>query len=106
MSRQHHPAQGLTARAPGATDVSPISHVAGKEASPWIFTTKSREIAINKYGKFGVVGIDLSKVRSEVVDISRGFPETPGMFSNWAIKDQEVLIRDFVPAEAIWRVTP
>jgi hypothetical protein len=33
------------------------------------------------------------------VDISRGFPEMPGMMSNWAAADQEVLIRDFVPPE-------
>ncbi len=102
LAEGENPAAGLTARAPGATDVSPISHVAGKIASPWISTTKSLGIATTKYGKFGVVGIDLSKVSSEVVDISGGFPESPGMFSNWAIKDQEVLIRDFVPPEAIF----
>lgn len=41
------------------------------------------DIATTKYGKFGVVGIDLKKVTSEVVDIS-GFPDTPRMCSNWA----------------------
>jgi len=96
----------LTARAPGASDVSPISHVAGKGASPWISTTKSLEVATTKYGKYGVVGINLSRVSNEVLDISGGFPETPGMFSNWAAADQEVLIRDYVPPEAIWSIQP
>jgi RHS repeat-associated protein len=105
LAENEDPAGGLTARAPGTTDVSPISHVAGKDASPWISTTKSREVAITKYGKFGVVAIDLSRVRSEIVDISGGFPETPGMFSNWAARDKEVLIRDFVPPEAIRRIS-
>ena len=41
-------------------------------------------------------------VSSEVVDISGGFPETPGMLSNWASADQEVLILGFVPPEAIF----
>lgn len=94
-------AAGLMARAPGAS-VSPMSHVAGKGASPWISTSKSLDVASNKYGKFGVVGIDLSKVSGEVVDVSGGFPGVPGMLSNWARLDQEVLIRDFVPPGAIF----
>jgi len=81
-----------------------MSHVAGKVDSPWISTTKSLEVAIGKYGKFGVVGIDLSGVDSEIVDISGGFPESPGMLSNWAQADQEVLIRGFVPPQAIFPV--
>jgi hypothetical protein len=60
------------------------------------------DVASGKYGKHGVVGIDLSKVDTEVVDISGGIPGKPGMFSNWAKKDQEVLIRDRVPPEAIF----
>lgn len=101
LAEGEDPAAGLTARAPGA-DVSPISHVAGKVESPWISTSKSLEVAMNKYGKFGVVGIDLSKVGTDVVDVSGGFPGMPGMLSNWARLDQEVLIRDFVPPEAIF----
>jgi RHS repeat-associated protein len=95
-------ARGLTARAPGA-DVTPASHVAGKGDSPWISTSKSLDVAREKYGKHGVVGIDLSKVRSEVVDLSDGIPDMPGMLSNWARKDLEVLIRDSVPPEAIFK---
>ena len=102
LAEGEDPAAGLTARAPGA-DVSPMSHVAGKTASPWISTSKSLEVATTKYGKFGVVGIDLSKVSGEVVDISGGFPGVPGMLSNWARLDQEVLIRDSVPPEAIFQ---
>jgi tRNA(Ser,Leu) C12 N-acetylase TAN1 len=88
LAEGENPAEGLTARAPGATDVSRISHVAGKVANPWISTTKSLAVATTKYGKFGVVGIDLSRVSNEIVDISGGFPETPGMFSDWAAADQ------------------
>lgn len=47
-----------------------------------------------------MVGIDLSKVSEEVIDLSGGFPDSPGMLSNWAIKDQEVLIRNHIPPEA------
>jgi hypothetical protein len=62
---------------------------------------ESQAIAIQKYGQYGVVRIDLSKVRNRVVDVSGGFPGKPGMVSNWAIKDQEVLIQNSDPAEAI-----
>lgn len=81
--------------------MSPISHVAGKVESPWISTSKSLATATTKYGKNGVVGIDLSKVTSELVDVSGGFPGG-GMISNWGKADQEVLIRDSVPPEAIF----
>lgn len=91
---------GLVARAPGATGVSPISHVAGRIQSPWISTTKSMEVAAGKYGGNGGVAIDLNKVTSEVVDVSGGFANG-GRFSSWAIADQEVLIRGSVPPEAI-----
>ena len=44
----------------------------------------------------------LSKVNSEVVDISQGIPGMEGkMLSNWAAKMKEVLIRDCIPPEAI-----
>lgn len=46
------------------------------------------------------VEIDLDKVSSEVSDVSGGFPNG-GRMSNWARADQEVLIKDHVPAEAI-----
>ena len=94
------PAAGLVARAPEAAGVSPISHVAGKSQSPWISTTKSVDIATEKYGQNGVVAIDLNKVSSEVVDVSEGFANG-GRMSAWAKADQEVLIRGPVPPEAI-----
>ncbi|MEO1483650.1 MAG: RHS repeat-associated core domain-containing protein [Myxococcota bacterium] len=89
----------LKARAPGAGN-SPISHVAGKRQSQWISTTRDPNVAIQKYGKNGVVQIDLNKVPGRVEDISGGIPRG-GRMSNWAKADQEVLIQDFVPAEAI-----
>jgi hypothetical protein len=100
LAKGENPALGLAARSPGA-DVSAASHVAGKSASPWISTTKSLDVALAKYGQNGVVKIDLSKVTTEVLDLSNGIPGIKGMLSNWAKKDLEVLIKDFVPAGAI-----
>jgi RHS repeat-associated protein len=94
--------KGLSARAPGAGN-SPLSHVAGKRQSQWISTTKESQIAIQKYGSRGVVEIDTSKITTEIVDLSEGF-NIRGMLSNWAKKDVEVLIKDFIPAEAITRI--
>jgi hypothetical protein len=48
----------------------------------------------------GAVGIDQSRVNTEVVDLWGGFPGMPGMLSNWAQADQEVLIGGLVPPEA------
>lgn len=70
--------------------------------NPRKILTRAGPVRGGRTGKFGVVGIDLSKVSSEIADVSGGFPEAPGMMSNWAIKDQEVLIRDYVPPEAIF----
>lgn len=47
-----------------------------------------------------MVEINLDKVSSEVVDLSGGIPNG-GRMSNWAKKDQEVLVKDHIPAEAI-----
>lgn len=93
---------GLSARAPGAGN-SPVSHVAGKIETQWISTTKDLNIALEKYGQNGVVQIDLSKIGTSFLDLSGGISQG-GRMSNWAIKDQEVLIKDFIPAEAITRV--
>jgi hypothetical protein len=43
-------------------------------------------------------------VTTEVVDVSSGFPGTPGMLSNWALKFQEMLIKHYVPPKAITRI--
>ena len=91
---------GLVARSIDAGN-SPISHVAGQTSSQWISTTSSLEIATEKYGANGVASIDLSKVGSQIVDYSNGIPGSPGMLSNWARKDQEILIKNYIPPEAI-----
>ncbi|MCU6501539.1 Ig-like domain-containing protein [Rugamonas sp. A1-17] len=93
---------GLTARMPGAGN-SELSHVAGKRDTQWISTTKSLDIALSKYGENGVVRIDLSKVGSSISDVSGGF-KNGGRMSNWARRDQEVLIKDAIPASAIERI--
>ena len=93
--------QGINARDPGANN-SAISHVAGQKQSRWISTTKSEEIAKQKYGENGYIKIDLNKVSSDKVDISKGFPAQPrSRFSNYAKKDQEVLIENHIPQGAI-----
>jgi RHS repeat-associated protein len=93
---------GLRARAPGAGN-SEISHVAGRRDSQWISTTKSPNIALEKYGEHGVVRVDLSRVETEISDVSSGFSQG-GRMSNWARRDQEVLIKDFIPADALDRI--
>ncbi|MCD4751015.1 MAG: RHS domain-containing protein, partial [Thermoanaerobaculales bacterium] len=98
-------AKGLVARAPGVGN-SPASHVAGKKASQFISASKSEDVAraINSAGdNAGVVGIDLSKVGSEIVDLSGGIPgqQSGTRLDNWAKAAQEVLIKDAVPAGAI-----
>lgn len=102
LAKDEDAAAGLSARMPGAGN-SPISHVAGKRDTQWISTTKDLNTASEKYGEHGVVRIDLNKVESEVLDVSDGFSQG-GRMSNWARRDQEVLIRDYVPPNAIKRI--
>lgn len=78
-----------------------MSHIAGKRQSQWISTTKDPNVAFNKYGEHGMAAIDLSKVKNMTVDYSNGIPGMPGMLSNWARADSEVLILNSVPPEAI-----
>ena len=59
--------------------------------------------AIEKYGENGVVRIDLNKVNSKVSDVSGGFANG-GRMSNWAKRDQEVLIQNSIPAGAMERI--
>jgi hypothetical protein len=99
LAKGEDSAAGLTARSPGAGN-SELSHVAGKRESQWISTTKDKATAIEKYGENGVVRIDLNKVKTTVSDVSQGIPNG-GRMSNWAKRDQEVLIKDHVPPEAI-----
>lgn len=102
LAKGEDPTDGLTARAPGAGN-NELSHVAGKRDSQWISTTKDEAAAVGKYGENGAVRIDLSKVDSEVSDVSGGIPNG-GRMSNWAKRDQEVLIKDRVPPEAVERI--
>ena len=94
-------AAGLFARAPGA-NTSVMSHVAGKKMSCWISTTKDATIAFSKYNRdgCGVVQIDLSKLSNEFIDVSSG-EGLRGRMKFWSIRDVEVLVRDFIPADAI-----
>ncbi|MET7538042.1 DUF6531 domain-containing protein [Streptomyces sp. NPDC005507] len=102
LAEGEDPALGLMARSPNSTDVTPLSHVAGKKMSPWISTTKLPDTAFLKYGgnENGVVAIDLSKVPGRVEDVSAGFPGK-GRIDIYAKKDQEVLVYQNVPADAI-----
>ncbi|GGN66201.1 hypothetical protein GCM10011610_00920 [Nocardia rhizosphaerihabitans] len=75
-------------------------HIASKQDSPWISTSKLPETAFGKYdGGSGIVAIDLSKVGS-FTDVSAGFPGK-GRLDFYARKDLEVLIYQHVPPEAI-----
>jgi hypothetical protein len=96
------PALGLSARMPDAGN-SELSHVAGKRDTQWISTTKSLDTALSKYGANGVVRIYLSKVGSAISGVSGGI-KNGGRMSNWAKRDQEVLIKDEIPANAIERI--
>jgi hypothetical protein len=52
------------------------------------------------------VGIDLSKVRGTVVDLTGGIPglSSSTMLSRWAVNAQEVLILNEILADAIFSV--
>ena len=107
LAEGENAAAGLTARDPSA-NIDIASHVAGARQSQWISTTKSLEIAQQRYGQHGVVRIDLSKVNTRVVDISEGIPGMPSnyMLSRWARNAQEVLIEGAIPASAIEVISP
>ncbi|WP_229068507.1 polymorphic toxin-type HINT domain-containing protein [Actinoplanes sp. DH11] len=101
LAKGEDPSVGLFARDPAAVGVSPLSHVAGKKATPWISTTKSRSVAFDKYDQgYGVVAID-TRMAMRVEDISNGPFPSSRRHSSYARKDQEVLIFQNVPPEAI-----
>lgn len=107
LAETDNPEVGLSARNPGATDVQPIQHVAGRRDSPWISTTRDENIARDAWNRdgFGVVRIDLNKVGGEVVDVSNGIPGYEGtQISNWARKNREVLVKGYIPPDAIERL--
>ncbi len=99
-------AQGLRARSPSAGNTV-SSHVAGKRLSQWISTSKSKTLVVEKFvGDNGIVRINLGKIGSDIQDISEGIPNMDGtMLSNWAKKYEEVLIRDYIPPDAIETIT-
>ena len=101
---------GLFARSTTFDDLPPVSHVAGAALSPWISAGKNygkvRELY---YSGNGIAVIDLTKVEnvSTIVDLSNGIPGYErSMLSNWAKAVEEVLIKDFVPSEAIIGIIP
>ena len=96
------PTLGLYARDINA-NATPASHVNGKKLSQWISTTKDVNIAITKYGKYRVVEIDLSKLPPEnILDLSQTGPVTKSpRIIRYAIHDQEILIKEYIPPEAI-----
>lgn len=104
LAANENPVNGLFARAIDAgNNVS--SHVAGKMNSQWISTSRDLTKTMEKWGKNGVVEIDLSKVTTEVLDLSNGIPGKKGtMISNWAKSFSEVLIKNNIPADAIIRI--
>ncbi|MGI8551266.1 MAG: hypothetical protein ACR2PL_10860, partial [Dehalococcoidia bacterium] len=63
----------------------------------------SLEIAQRRFGRFGVVRIDLSQLESTVVDVTEGIPGIPSryMLSRWVIHAQEVVVQRSIPAKAI-----
>jgi hypothetical protein len=60
-------------------------------------------VATSRFGKNGVVAIDLSKVTTQVVDLTQGIPGIGRntMLSRWAINAEEVVIQGHIPAGAI-----
>jgi RHS repeat-associated protein len=107
IAKGENPSQGFVARSPTAGN-SAISHVSGQIESQWISTTWSREIAEQRFGQYGVAQIDLSQVPSDIVDISNGIQGYPGNYRlpRWAVYNQEVLIRGWIPPEAVVNFFP
>jgi RHS repeat-associated protein len=98
---QHYRVFGLSATAPGRGD-SPYEHVRfGGRPSQWISATYKLAIAQGKYGKHGVIRINLRRVRVWV-DLSlgiRGHETSPA--NNFARFDKDVVIKDYIPPDAI-----
>jgi hypothetical protein len=88
---------------PGAGN-SIESHIGGgvRFRTQWISTTKSEAIALARFGKNGIVIIDLDKVPGLKVDCSLGIPGSNNANLNaYAISVQELVIQGHVPPEAI-----
>jgi hypothetical protein len=63
---------------------------------------------IDRYDQRSLSNLRLSRVRTQVVDVSGGLPGLPSnyMLYRWAVKNQEVLILNEVPRDAIIRYYP
>jgi RHS repeat-associated protein len=105
-------ALGIEARCPGCATINPAQHImnVNKYESPYISTTKDIAIARTYAGIKGtVVAIDLNRVPNAVIDVSQGV--VPGLNSltpgdqaqavERAIRNQEVMVRDYIPPSAI-----
>ncbi len=97
--------KGLFARCCKA-NVTPEVHVAGEKESNWISATKDPTVAHSRYNKGnGVVAIDLCQVNSEVIDISSEKGFINDFIAEMAIEDSEVLIKGYIPPEALRLLT-
>jgi len=94
---------GLFGHSWPADDVSPRSHVAGAHHTLYISTgTRYNKVKEVYNSGNGIAIIDLSKVNEEIVDYRKGIPGYENdMHSNWAKTVGEMLVKDFIPPEAI-----
>ena len=106
-----NPDLGLSAPNPDEQNL-PEEHVriGSREGyeTQWISTTKSLTTALfyAKGNIKNVVRIDLTQVQEQILDVSQGFPNLPAIdkANIYAKKDQEILVRRFIPAAAITRL--
>ncbi|MCS6897217.1 MAG: RHS repeat-associated core domain-containing protein, partial [Nitrospira sp.] len=97
---------GIRARSPGAA-VTPQEHILGERNSPWISTSRFFATPLYKYNRnaaLPIIKIDLRKLATPYLDFT--LPHVlatltdPQARAN-ALADAEVLIFEFVPANAI-----
>jgi hypothetical protein len=101
---------GLVARNPEASTVTPERHVLGEENTPWISTGTDYEVCHSFYNKNNtpIVVIDPSKVSTEIIDftnpnIVKSYLKTEKAI-NSVLRDTEVLIKERVLPSAIVRI--
>ncbi|NLN02395.1 MAG: RHS repeat-associated core domain-containing protein [Lentisphaerae bacterium] len=112
--RRLHPAERRTALSQGLSPTGPDSHITATEhilgikPSPFVSTTRDFDAALS-YSRNAtpIVEIDLSKVSVPVIDLTQpsnlGVLTDPQAVYN-ATRDAEVLVRGFIPPEAIGRI--
>lgn len=89
------------------SNISALDHVrSGKRMSAWISTTASFFVALLWAVKSGcrIAVIDFSKLNTEIIDLRNGNSDLEKRFSNYAKSSREMLIKGFVPSEAIIKV--